>query len=105
MYRGAEPPLGRALNFTVDQRALHFPVLGDVGSKVVTEYGLAMTQPQSPFGQQLELADDNGDDSYQLPAAAVSDRSREPGLVCLGLDYCRWPVGHGEVPALVTEPP
>jgi hypothetical protein len=43
-------------------------VISDVGSNLGTEYGLAMTQPRSSVDKQLELADDNGDDSYQLLA-------------------------------------
>jgi hypothetical protein len=52
-------------------QVLRVPVASEVGSKVATEYGLAMTQPQSSVDKQLELADDNGDDSYQLPAAST----------------------------------
>jgi peroxiredoxin len=60
---------------TLDQHAIEFEVLSDVGNKVAQEYGLVMTVDEAlrPHYREwgIDLPAANGDESYALPLPAT----------------------------------
>lgn len=70
------PQMPDASLSTQEKEGLEFEVLSDVGNKVAREYGLVFTLPESlhaMYGnlEGINLAKDNGDDSFELPVPAT----------------------------------
>jgi peroxiredoxin len=85
-----------------EREGLQFPVLSDVGNRVARDYGLVFKQAETStiVGREvgLELADFNGDDSHELPAASTFVISPDAVVrfASISGDY-RWRVGPEEV--------
>jgi peroxiredoxin len=90
-----------------ERDGLRFHVLSDVENRVARDYGLVFTQPDTSTAVSrevgLELADYNGDDSHELPAAStfVILADGTVGFASISGDY-RWRVGPEEVLAALT---
>lgn len=89
-----------------ERDGLAFPVLSDVGNRVARDYGLVFKQAETSTEVSreigLELADYNGDDSHELPAASTFVISSD-GIVqyvSISGDY-RWRIGPEEVLAVL----
>jgi peroxiredoxin len=85
-----------------EKEGLRFTVLSDLHNDVARAYGLVFRQNDVPTAVQkqlgIDLADVNGDDSYELPAAAtfVIDSQGVIRSRSVSADY-RWRVGPEEV--------
>jgi peroxiredoxin len=91
-----------------ERAELAFPVLSDVGNQVARDYGLVFTQADTSTAVSreigLDLADFNGDNSHELPAASTFVISRDGTVrfVSISGDY-RWRIGPDEVLAVLKE--
>lgn len=85
-----------------EKAGLAFPVLSDVGNRVARDYGLVFTQAETSTEVSrevgLDLADFNGDNSHELPAASTFVISPDGTVrfVSISGDY-RWRIGPEEV--------
>lgn len=90
-----------------EKSELPFTVLSDVGNRVARDYGLVFRQDDQPTRLMKELGIDlaqfNGDESHELPAAAtfVIGTGRRVRFASVARDY-RWRVGPAEVIAALT---
>ncbi|WP_158903476.1 peroxiredoxin-like family protein [Burkholderia sp. L27(2015)] len=79
--------------FTVEQNALEFDVLSDVGNRVARAFGLVYTLPDelraALIANNKALPLFNGDDSWELPVPAtyVIGRDRRIVLASVQIDY------------------
>ncbi|MCK9923369.1 AhpC/TSA family protein [Frankia sp. AgPm24] len=85
-----------------EKEGLGFTVLSDLHNRVARDYGLVFRQDDVPTAVQkgigTDLADFNGDDSYELPVATtfVIDTDGTIRFRSVSADY-RWRVGPEEV--------
>lgn len=91
-----------------EKEGLGFTVLSDAHNTIARSYGLVFRQAEAPTATQrrlgIDLADVNGDDSYELPAAAtfVIDTDGVVRFSSVSADY-RWRVGPAEVLAALRD--
>jgi peroxiredoxin len=87
------PQTARQTAFMVEQYGLSFPVLCDTGNQVARQFGLAYRLPNYLEEQyrrtMINLANSNGDQSWELPLAAtyIVEQRGEIGYVQVEVDY------------------
>jgi len=77
---------------SAEKQNLEFPVLSDVGNKVAHQYGVAYKLPESlveAFKGRMDLANRNGDDSWELPLGVtyVIGRDSKVAYAFVHADY------------------
>ena len=75
---------------TAQKDEVEFDVLSDVGNNVARQFGLVFTMPEQyrEMGKKigLDLAEVNGDESYELPLTATYVIGRDGTIACAFID-------------------